>query len=48
MRSEDPNADRDHFSEVMFQDKTGFPEPNTRITSVIGNDKSQVETWDDR
>jgi hypothetical protein len=41
MSSEDPNADRDHFSEVMFEDKTGFPEPNVRITSVIGNDKTK-------
>lgn len=37
--TEDTNALRDHFSEVVFEDRTGFPEPNTRITSVIGNDK---------
>jgi hypothetical protein len=36
MRSKDPNEARDHFAEVMFEDKTGFPEPEQRITSVIG------------
>ncbi len=43
MRSEDPNEARDHFAEVMFEDKTGFPEPNARITSVIGTPEGYRE-----
>lgn len=45
--STDPNELRDHFYDVTFVDKTGFPEMPPYMKSVIGNKESHVETWDD-